>query len=157
MTSGAVLASLTSITSGDGGDDGDDASSNRVKAFAFCAPPGVLDGDYPGAVTVAILNLHDNQAAEVTLSVDGGSGAVAGSGRMDFAVTATGLDANELMVNGVAVGVDPATGRLPSGWLQGVWVPYSAGAPALVVPPLSFTFTVVDAAATVACTEAAAP
>ena len=125
----------------------------RVLASALDAPPEVnstaavhafcAGGGPPGAVVLAFINLAD---APLDLALGGG---LAAAPRVEFFLTAPGgnLTADAVLLNGAPLTVD-AQGRLAQQPVPGRAVS-AAGAPSL--PPQSFGFIVLTAAAAPAC------
>ena len=133
-----------------------DASNPELRAYAHCTQPTA--GFPSGAVTILLINLSNNSQVQVLPTFDGAlpSRKAAVGMRSDFIFTSAGgpdvlgqLSSHQMLLNGNLLQADEEHGIPP---LNPVVSP--ADAP-LLLPPLSFAFSVYHDAAAAACSDRA--
>ena len=133
-----------------------DASNPELRAYAHCTQQTA--GFPSGAVTIALINLNNSSAVQVQPAFKGSlpSHAETGGMRSDFVFTSAGgpdvlgqLSSHQVLLNGKLLLADDQHGIPP---LNPVVSP--ADAP-LLLPPLSYAFSVYHDAAAAACSDSA--
>ena len=134
-----------------------DASNPELRAYAHCTQQAA--GFPSGAVTIALINLSNNSAVQVQPTIKGTlpSHKATGGMRSDFIFTSAGgpdvldqLSSHEVLLNGKLLQADDQHGIPP---LNPVVSPEDAP---LLLPPLSYAFSVYHDAAAAACSSKAA-
>ena len=134
-----------------------DASNPELRAYAHCTQQAA--GFPSGAVTIALINLSNNSAVQVQPTINGTlpSHKATGGMRSDFIFTSAGgpdvldqLSSHEVLLNGKLLQADDQHGIPP---LNPVVSPDDAP---LLLPPLSYAFSVYHDAAAAACSDKAA-
>ena len=133
-----------------------DASNPELRAYAHCTQPSA--GFPSGAVTILVINLSNNSAVQVLPTFDGALPLrkAADGMRSDFIFTSAGgpdvldqLLSHRVLLNGNLLQADDEHGIPP---LNPVVRPSDA---LLLLPPLSYAFTVYHDAAAAACSDGA--
>jgi len=133
-----------------------DASNPELRAYAHCTQPSA--GFPSGAVTILVINLSNNSAVQVLPTFDGALPLrkAADGMRSDFIFTSAGgpdvldqLLSHHVLLNGNILQADDEHGIPP---LNPVVCPSDA---LLLLPPLSYAFTVYHDAAAAACSDKA--
>jgi heparanase 1 len=133
-----------------------DATTPELRAYAHCTQPSA--GFPSGAVTIVLINLSNNSAVQVLPAISGALPTLKATGgmRSDFIFTSAGgpdvlgqLSSHQVLLNGELLQADEEHGIPPLNPTIS-----SADAP-LLLPPLSYAFSVYHDAAAAACSEKA--